>query len=139
MNSAVSARPRKPSAERGRKQRASSLGETLRHQPTDSTIEATPEDLEQIRTQLSAIKRMLARLFGLAYDGGPISRHACARAANLIEANFDEIVEQWTSAVEQMLRPASEQPLGDMTLLQQAAHAKRRLDRETMANALVRF
>ncbi|HJU11784.1 MAG TPA: ATP-binding protein [Candidatus Binataceae bacterium] len=109
------------------------------HQPTDCTIEATPEELEQIRAQLRAIKRMLARLFGVAYDGGRISRQACAKAADLIEADFDEIVEQWTSAVEQMLRPASEQPLNDMSPLQKAAHVKRRLDRETMANALIRF
>jgi len=122
-----------------RSQRRSCLGKTLCPEPTDCAIEATPEDLEQIRTQLSAIKRMLARLFGRAYDGGQITRQASARAADLIEANFNEIVEQWTSGVEQMLRPASEQPLGDMTPLQKAAHAKRRLNRESMANALVRF
>ncbi len=112
---------------------------TLPRQPTDTPIEATPEDLQQIRTQLDAIKRMLARLFGCAYDGGRISRQARRRAADLIEANFDEIVEQWTNAVEQMLRPASEQPLADMTPLQQVAHVKRRLNREVMANALIRF
>jgi PAS domain S-box-containing protein len=108
-------------------------------QPTDIPIEATPEDLEQIRTQLDAIKRMLACLFGCAYDGGRISRQARRRAADLIEANFDEIVEQWTNAVEQMLRPTSEQPLANMTPLQQVAHVKRRLNREVMANALIRF
>ena len=109
------------------------------HQPTDNPVEATPEDLEQIRNQLGAIKRMLARLFGCAYDGGRISRQARARAADLIDENFDEIVEEWTSAVEQMLRPTSEQPLADMSALQKAAHVKRRLDRGSMANALIRF
>lgn len=140
MASAVKVRAtKKPRSERRHKQRPSGSGKTLCHQPTDSAIEATPEDLKQIRTQLSTIKRMLARLFGPAYDGGQISNQARARAADLIEANFDEIVEQWTSAVEQMLRPASEQHLMDMTPLQKAAHAKQRLSRETMANALVRF
>src|SRR6516162_2050513 len=74
-------------------------GKAQAHNTTDSPIEATPEDLEQIRTQLSAIRRMLARLFGCAYDDGRVGRQARARAADLINANFDEIVEQWTSAI----------------------------------------
>src|SRR5215471_13350853 len=106
-------------------------------QPTDSPIEATPEDLEQIRIQLSTIRRMLARLFGCAYDDGRVGRQARARAADLINANFDEIVEQWTSAIEQMLRPSSAQD--DLTPFQKVAHAKQRPNRETMANALSRF
>ncbi len=124
---------------RRRKQRHPDSVKRLTHPPTDSPIEPTPEDLHQIRTQLGAIRQMLARLFGCAYDGGRISQKARRRAADLIEANFDEIVEHWTSAVEQMLRPASEQPLADMTLLQKAARDKQRLDREAMANSLVRF
>src|SRR5713226_5485118 len=79
----------------------------LRHEATDSPIEATPEDFEQIRLQLGTIKRMLAGLFGRAYDGGRVSLQARVRAADLIEANFDEIVEQWTNAVEQSLWPSS--------------------------------
>jgi PAS domain S-box-containing protein len=106
-------------------------------QPTDLPIEATPEDLEQIRIQLSTIRRMLARLFGCAYDDGRVGRQARARAADLINANFDEIVEQWTSAIEQMLRPTSAQD--HLTAFQKAAHAKQRPNRETMANALSRF
>jgi PAS domain S-box-containing protein len=118
--------------------RSSSCQKNFYH-PSDCAIEATPEELQQIRTQLSSIKRMLARLFGSAYDGDRISRQARTKAAELIEAHFDEIVEQWTNAVEQMLRPASEQPIGDMTALQKVAHTKKKLDRESMANALVRF
>src|SRR5690242_5859804 len=124
---------------RRRRQRLLHRVKTPPHHPTDNPVEATPEDLEQIRTQLSAIRRMLERLFGCAYDGGRISRQARARAADLIDQNFAEIVEEWTSAVEQMLRPTSEQPLADMTALQKAAHVKRRLDRGSMANALIRF
>ena len=120
-------------------QRRSRSGKTPPRQPTDSPIEATPEDLQQIRTQLGGIKRMLARLFGRAYDGGQVSRQARRKAADLIEANFDEIVEQWTSAVEQIMRPAAEQPPGNLTLLQKVTRVKQRHRRETMANALVRF
>jgi signal transduction histidine kinase len=80
---------------------------------------------------------MLARLFGCAYDDGRVGRQARARAADLINANFDEIVEQWASAIEQMLRPTSAQD--DLTPFQKVAHAKQRPNRETMANALSRF
>jgi signal transduction histidine kinase len=140
MASAVTERPSgQVRGHRRGKQRPSGSGKPPCHQATDSSIDATSDELEQIRIQLSAIRQMLARLFGQAYDGGRISNRARARAADLIEANFDEIVEQWTSAVEQMLRPDSEQPLTDMTVLQKVAHVKRRLSRETMANALVRF
>ena len=139
MASAIRVRLGEKRGARRHKDRPSDSAKTPCHQPTDYAIEATPEDLKPIRTQLSSIKRMLARLFGPAYDGGRVSREARAVAADLIEANFEEIVEQWTSAVEQMLRPASEQPLVDMTPLQKVAHAKQRLNRETMANALVRF
>ena len=112
-------------------------GKALSYLPSDSPIEVTPEELEQIRTQLSAIRRMLARLFGCAYDDGRVGRQARARAADLINANFDEIVEQWAGAIEQMLRPTSAQD--DLTPFQKVAHAKQRPNRETMANALSRF
>jgi PAS domain S-box-containing protein len=130
---------RNKDGDKQRNQRPAVAKKVRRHQPTDEAIEATAEDLKQIRTQLSAIRRMLARLFGQAYDGGAVSSRARACAADLIEENFEEIVEQWTSAVEQMLRPASEQTPLEMSPFQKAAHAKQRLSRETMANALVRF
>jgi signal transduction histidine kinase len=102
----------------------------MRHVATDSSIEATPEDLEQIRCQHCRIKSMLAGLFGSAYDGGRESLQARATAADLIEVHFDEIVEQWTNAVVQAMEPTSQRPLIDGTT---------RPSRETMANALVRF
>ena len=134
MRSAKKARPnRRPD----RHPLRSGKGKALPHLPTDSPIEPTPDELQQIRTQLGAIRRMLARLFGCAYDDGRVSRQARARAAELINANFDEIVEQWASAIEQMLRPGSTQD--DLTPFQKVAHAKQRPNRETMANALSRF
>src|SRR5207302_3729010 len=57
---------------------------SIPHESTDPPIEATPEDLEQIRLQLSGITRMLEGVFGHAYDGGRVSRQARARAADLI-------------------------------------------------------
>jgi signal transduction histidine kinase len=91
------------------------------HQATDAPVEALPEDLEQIRLQLSNIERMLAGLFGAAYGPGPVSTEARAKVVDLIEANFDEVVERWASAVEQTLKGA------------------KKLDRASMANSLIRF
>jgi PAS domain S-box-containing protein len=128
---------RKLRGNRRRDHRQPRPGKVLSHLPSDSPIEVTPDELEQIRTQLSAIRRMLARLFGCAYDDGRVGRQARARAADLIDANFDEIVEQWASAIEQMLRPTSAQD--DLTPFQKVTHAKHRPNPETMANALSRF
>src|SRR5712692_6776640 len=88
---------------------------------TDQPLEATLEELESIRGQLSSIERMLGGLFGECYDGGPISRKARNKAADLVEEHFDEIVDQWSRAVEQTLQ----------------VHRTR--DRSAMANSLVRF
>src|SRR5271167_1981352 len=90
MASAVTVSSPRKLRDQGRsKRRSSGTRRVTRHQPTDSNLEATAEDLQQIRAQLSAIKRMLARLFGRAYDGGPTSSRSRARAAALIEENFD--------------------------------------------------
>jgi signal transduction histidine kinase len=92
-----------------------------RHEPTDAAIEATPAALEMIRTQLGAIEAMLAGLFGPAYDRGSVSMVARAHAADVIDSGFDEIVEQWSCAVEQIFRN------------------ERTLPRPGMANSLARF
>jgi signal transduction histidine kinase len=96
------------------------LAQTAR-EATDQPLEATREELESIRGQLSSIERMLGGLFGECYDGGPISRKARNKAADLVEEHFDEIVDQWSRAVEQTLQ----------------VHRTR--DRSAMANSLVRF
>ena len=46
--------------------------EPVRHEATDTPIEAQPEELNAIRNQLGAIEKMLALLFGPAYDGGDV-------------------------------------------------------------------
>jgi PAS domain S-box-containing protein len=87
---------------------------------TDEPIEAQPTELEAIRSQLNAIEGMLGQLFGQAYDHNPISLAIRAEAADIIEANFDQIVEQWCCAIECAI--------GELELL-----------REGMANSLIRF
>lgn len=87
---------------------------------TDEPIEAQSTELEAIRSQLSAIEGMLGQLFGQAYDHNPISLAIRAEAADIIEANFDQIVEQWCCAIE-------------------CAIAGGELPREGMANSLIRF
>jgi PAS domain S-box-containing protein len=87
---------------------------------TDAPIEALPEELEAIRSQLGAIEKMLAELFTPAYDRGKESLAARADAAAIIEEKFDQIVEEWCVAVEK-------------------AMTKGRIERSGMANALVRF
>jgi PAS domain S-box-containing protein len=90
------------------------------HEPTDPRIEPTPAELDIIRGHLSAIEKMLAGLFGPAYDGSPDSLDARGKAASLVDAHLDEVVESWCLAVETFD--------GDATL-----------HRGAMANALIRF
>jgi hypothetical protein len=92
-----------------------------RHEALDAPIEVTPAELESIRSELCTIERMLAGLFGEAYDRGPVSMAARKRAAHLIDEQFDNVVEEWCRSVEQTFDD-------DHTL-----------DRTGMANALSRF
>lgn len=93
--------------------------EPLRLEATDTPIEAQPEELAVIRSQLGEIERTLARLFGPAYDRGAISMAARADAACIVECDFDQIVEEWCVSIEAILDHA--------------------INRPGMANALVRF
>jgi PAS domain S-box-containing protein len=109
-----------PNPARAQPKTRSRLAQTA-HEATDQPLEAALEELESIRGQLSTIERMLGGLFGECYDGGPISRKARNKAADLVEEHFDEIVDQWSRGVEQTLQD----------------HRTR--DRSAMANSLVRF
>src|ERR1700730_8654279 len=109
-----------PNPARAQPKTRSKLAQTA-HEATDQPLEAALEELESIRGQLSAIERMRGGLFGECYDGGPISRKARNKAADLVEEHFDEIVDQWSRGVEQTLQD----------------HRTR--DRSAMANSLVRF
>ncbi len=99
--------------------RAVRARKALRREPTDAPIQALPEELEAIRHQLTPIEKMLAELFTPAYDRGEVSAAARAAAVALIERNFDAIVEEWCVAIEQSIMGT--------------------LEREGMANALIRF
>jgi PAS domain S-box-containing protein len=90
-----------------------------RREATDAAIQAEPEELEAIRSQLGTIEKTLAELNDPSYDGGDVSIAARAKAADIIELNFDGIVEEWCSSLEHVLGYE--------------------LGRAGMANALVRF
>ena len=90
-------------------------------QATDLPIEPMPGELEAVRTMLAEIEKMLAGLFGTVYDRGPIAMAAREKAADLVEDNFDEVVEKWACAVEQTFEESYT------------------LHRPSLANALVRF
>lgn len=94
----------------------------IHREATDAPIEAQPEELEAIRNQLGAIEKMLAQLFGPAYDQGAVSMTARANAARIVERDFDQIVEEWCSSIERVI--------------QIEGHV---ISRPGMANALVRF
>ena len=94
---------------------------TAPHQATDQPIEPMPGELEAVRTMLAEIEKMLAGLFGPAYDRAAVAMAGRAKAAELAEAYFDDVVEKWARAVEQSFEES-------LTL-----------DRLGMANALVRF
>jgi PAS domain S-box-containing protein len=93
---------------------------TLRR-ATDQPIEPMPGELETVRTTLAETERMLAGLFGPVYDRGTLSLEARAKAAAVVEDRFDDVVEAWAHAVEQTFEEFH------------------RLDRVSLANALVRF
>ena len=60
-------------------------------------------------------------MFGTAYDRGPVALAARAKATTLVEAHFDDVVEEWASAVEKNFKDWAP------------------LDREGMGNSLLRF
>ena len=70
---------------------------------------------------LGCIEKMLAGLFGTAYDRGPLSLQARQAAADVVDAHFDDVVERWASVMEQSF----EEP--------------KKLDRPNMGNSLARF
>jgi len=70
---------------------------------------------------LASIEKMLAGLFGTAYDRGPIAMQARKTAAALADSHFDDIVARWARVMEQSFEDS---------------HT---LHRPSLANALARF
>ncbi len=96
--------------------------------PTDVPITATPEEIESIREQLRSIEQVLGRLFGSeVYSREHGSLETRAAAADLVDAHFDGIVEQWGEQI--------------LTLLAAAPPDEhhRRVLRENLSNSLIRF
>lgn len=93
----------------------------LPREATDQPIIATPEELASIRAMLDSIELMVTRLFDGAYGRDAETLEIRRKAAAIVEQHFDEVVEQWARAVEQVFDEL------------QALH------RPTLANALVRF
>ncbi|MGH8011953.1 MAG: PAS domain-containing protein [Candidatus Binataceae bacterium] len=93
----------------------------LQHEPSDPAIEPTQGELDIIRGHLHVIEKMLAGLFGPAYDGSADSLEARGKAAVLVDAHLEEVVESWSLAVEQTF--------GRETTLH----------RPSMTNSLIRF
>ncbi len=108
--------PPTPASRRARRRAAPAPREA-----TDQPIIATPEELASIRAMLGSIEQMVTRLFDGAYGRGAEALEVQRQVAAIVEEHFDEVVEQWAVAVEQVF--------GEL-------HA---LHRPTLGNALVRF
>jgi PAS domain S-box-containing protein len=96
--------------------------------PSDRTLEASPDELQAIRSQLHVIEEMLARIGGAeVYSREPEGIKARAKAADIVCTDFDEIREKWADSVAEIM---VEGPV--------APDAAERL-RENLSNALLRF
>jgi PAS domain S-box-containing protein len=72
----------------------------LHRETSDAPIEATPEDLQAIRSQLAEIEQSLSRLWGeTIWSRTPECIQIRAEAADLIERHFDGIVAQWGESI----------------------------------------
>ncbi|MGH7906761.1 MAG: hypothetical protein ACREP6_09050, partial [Candidatus Binataceae bacterium] len=98
--------------------------------PTDKLLDATPEEIESIRRELSAIEKFLAQLFGVSYNHDPESFEARRELARIIERHFDQIVEQWRAAIMAIFKSSSP--------AHRPAHVESPLV-EDLSNALIRF
>ena len=88
----------------------------------EEAVEATPEEIASVRSQLTIIEPLLNTLFGDTWSREPSCLKARRMAAELIEQHFDGIVEEWEQSVTQVFG---------------AADLDKR--RENLHNSLVRF
>ncbi|HEY6298832.1 MAG TPA: ATP-binding protein [Candidatus Binatus sp.] len=69
-------------------------------QTNDAPIQATPEEVQAIRTQLAEIEQSLSRLWGeTIWSRTPECIQIRADAADLIDRHFDGIVQQWGESI----------------------------------------
>jgi PAS domain S-box-containing protein len=69
---------------------------------SDVPIQATPEELATVRAQLGTIEKALSALFGTDYRRGRESRRSRRTAADIIDRDFEPIVEEWVAAIRGM-------------------------------------
>ena len=68
--------------------------------PTDTPIEATPEELQVIREQLRPVEELLGKLFGAqVYSREAKSVESRIAAADMICEHFDGIIAEWAESV----------------------------------------
>jgi PAS domain S-box-containing protein len=68
--------------------------------PTDTPIEATPEELQVIRDQLRPVEELLSKLFDpTVYSRHPKSMEIRAAACDLIWDHFEGIIAEWAQAI----------------------------------------
>jgi signal transduction histidine kinase len=98
QKSASGAPHKKPTADGAA---AGTAGTSLRS-PSDVMIQATPEELAAVRAQLRTIEKALSALFGSDYRRGSESQRSRRIAADIIDRDFEPIVQEWTAAIRGM-------------------------------------
>ena len=98
----------------------------VHRETNDPPIEATPEEVQAIRDQLSEIEQSLSRLWGpTIWSRTPECIQIRDEAADLIDKHFDGIVEQWGESIAYII------------------HGHSKFDQEgrkdNMVNSLIRF
>jgi signal transduction histidine kinase len=68
----------------------------------EDAVEATPQEITSVRSQLTVIEPLLNKLFGETWSREPSSLKARRMAAELIEQHFDGIVAEWEQEVAQV-------------------------------------
>jgi PAS domain S-box-containing protein len=103
--------------------------------PTDQTIDATPEELQIIREQLTDIEQMLAVISGGLYSRQPASLKSRSLAADLIDRHFEGIVAQWSEAVSNLFKSIN----SDNHSHENDDHSPRKERSSWSSNSMIRF
>jgi PAS domain S-box-containing protein len=98
----------------------------IHRETNDPPIEATPEELQAIRSQLAEIEQSLSRLWGeTIWSRTPECIQIRAEAADLIDRHFDGIVEQWGESIAYIIHGHQKYDEGGR--------------KDNMVNSLIRF
>src|SRR5208337_1281783 len=98
----------------------------MHRETNDAPIEATPEELQAIRSQLAEIEQSLSRLWGeTIWSRTPECLQIRAEAADLIDRHFDGIVDQWGESIAYIIHGHSKYDENGR--------------KDNMVNALIRF